>query len=124
MDKSPTERNRALTGEHLANERTFLAWQRTAISTMGFGVVIARMNHSPGVHDSGIRMALNEWHVGILFVLGGILSACFAGLRYFKAQKSIESGGYAPNNTGIAISAAINGIMGLFVLWFLIAISL
>ena len=29
--------------EHLANERTFLAWVRTSIALMGFGVVIARL---------------------------------------------------------------------------------
>jgi putative membrane protein len=125
MDKDKTtDRNATLTREHLANERTFLAWQRTAIATMGFGVVIARLNHAPGAHDPGLRAALNEWHVGVLFVLAGILSAVLSATRYFKAQKSIEAGGYAPNNTTIAVSALINALMGLFVLIFLIVISL
>ena len=30
--------------DHAANERTFLAWVRTAISIVGFGLVTARLN--------------------------------------------------------------------------------
>lgn len=30
--------------EHQANERTFLAWLRTALSLIGFGFAIARFN--------------------------------------------------------------------------------
>ncbi|MGE3820062.1 MAG: YidH family protein, partial [Isosphaeraceae bacterium] len=29
--------------DHLANERTFLAWVRTALGLIGFGFVLARM---------------------------------------------------------------------------------
>ncbi|CBN54906.1 MULTISPECIES: YidH family protein [Kamptonema] len=29
--------------DHLANERTYLAWMRTAIALMGFGVAIVRL---------------------------------------------------------------------------------
>ena len=29
--------------DHLANERTFLAWVRTAIALLGFGVLIAKL---------------------------------------------------------------------------------
>lgn len=32
----------AALNDHLANERTLLAWLRTAISLMGFGLVVAR----------------------------------------------------------------------------------
>ncbi len=35
--------NSSRTREHLANERTYLAWIRIAIAMMGFGVVIVRL---------------------------------------------------------------------------------
>src|ERR1700689_5438043 len=31
--------------DHLANERTYLAWTRTGVAIMGFGVVIARLRY-------------------------------------------------------------------------------
>ena len=41
------------TRDHLANERTFLAWVRTSIALMGFGVVIAKLRFL--VLDTGLR---------------------------------------------------------------------
>ena len=40
--ESAKRRNPSRVRDHLANERTYLAWMRTAISLMGFGVVIVR----------------------------------------------------------------------------------
>lgn len=33
--------------EHAANERTFLAWVRTAVAVIGFGLVVGRMGNEP-----------------------------------------------------------------------------
>jgi putative membrane protein len=49
--------------DHLANERTFLAYVRTSLALVGFGFVIARLG--PG---STISLAS-----GIVMVLGGIV---------------------------------------------------
>jgi putative membrane protein len=38
-------RNPSRVRDHLANERTYLAWMRSAIALMGFGVVIVRLRH-------------------------------------------------------------------------------
>jgi putative membrane protein len=37
--------------DHLANERTYLAWIRTGIATMGFGVVIAKLRFILPAHE-------------------------------------------------------------------------
>ena len=57
--------------DHLANERTYLAWMRTAISLMGFGVVIVRLrllqvplNPNPGM----------GWKLGLMFSLVGLMT--------------------------------------------------
>jgi putative membrane protein len=39
LDKSNPNRIR----DHLANERTYLSWMRSAIALMGFGVLIVRI---------------------------------------------------------------------------------
>ena len=35
--------------DHLANERTFLAWFRTAISLLGFGILIAKLRFAVAI---------------------------------------------------------------------------
>lgn len=36
--------------DHLANERTFLAWLRTAVNVMALGLAIAKLVHVGGGH--------------------------------------------------------------------------
>jgi len=115
-----TKRNSSLTAAHLANERTFLAWQRTAIAMMGFGIVIAKLKRTVLIESSPYAGAVNEWHLGSFLVLGGLLSAVFAATRYFQTQKHIESGEYAPNNMGIIISAGVCVIVAVIMLVFLL----
>ena len=114
------DRNAALTREHLANERTFRAWQRTAIAMMGFGIVIAKLKRSIIAEGNSSSGTINEWHLGSFLVLAALLASVMAAWRYFKAQKSIESGAYAPNNAGIAISAAICALAAALMLVFLL----
>ncbi|MEB3124291.1 MAG: DUF202 domain-containing protein [Synechococcales bacterium] len=42
-DKNQQKRNLNRIRDHLANERTYLSWMRSAIAFMGFGVVIVRL---------------------------------------------------------------------------------
>lgn len=60
-----TQRSSDRVREHLANERTYLAWMRTAIALMGFGVVIVRIQvfRPPLLPNSG-----NSWKLGLFFL--------------------------------------------------------
>src|SRR5436190_14363382 len=60
---------------HLANERTYLAWMRTAIALMGFGVVIVRLRalHPPMSPTPG-----NGWKLGLIFALVGLVTVLFS----------------------------------------------
>jgi putative membrane protein len=84
--------------DHAANERTFLAWVRTAIATMAFGFLVERF-------DLFIRFASREigastatpqarnvadW-AGLAFVLMGIAMIAIAALRFFQTAKQIDS---------------------------------
>lgn len=68
--------------DHLANERTFLAWIRTSISIIVFGFVVAKFgitlreflliqNHT--VKESGASLS-----IGIGFMIIGILRGYFS----------------------------------------------
>lgn len=65
--------------EHAANERTFLAWVRTAIAVIGFGVAIGRLgNHTP-----------SPWTEVALFITGGVV-VLLSYLRMRTKQREID----------------------------------
>lgn len=43
MAEKPVRRNPNRIRDHLANERTYLSWMRSAIALMGFDVLIVRL---------------------------------------------------------------------------------
>jgi putative membrane protein len=89
------------TSDHLANERTFLAWIRTSISVIGLGFVVAkfsvwlrelgvRLDEPAGGRRSGLSLPLG---LGMMAV-GGLLSV-IAAWRYHAVRRAIEQGGSA-----------------------------
>ncbi|WP_295797559.1 DUF202 domain-containing protein [uncultured Microbulbifer sp.] len=68
--------------EHAANERTFLAWIRTAIAVVGFGIAIGRL---------GSRIP-SPWTEVALFVTGGVV-VFLSYLRMRAKQKEIDTPG-------------------------------
>jgi putative membrane protein len=83
--------------DHAANERTFLAWVRTAIAVMAFGFVIERFDlflqiAAPQV--AGRQLAPhNQWFAniaGLAFIVVGVVMIVIAGVRFVKTAKDIE----------------------------------
>lgn len=65
---------------HAANERTFLAWVRTAIAVIGFGLAAARLDDIP----------TTVWSEFLLLASGGLVIV-FAYLRMLSVRKRIIS---------------------------------
>jgi len=83
--------------EHLANERTLLAWARTAITfiALGFGVsrfdvFLRQLRVEHG--DAGGPSASFSAAIGIVFVAAGLLTAAAGVVRFFQARGQIEEG--------------------------------
>ncbi len=76
--------------DHLANERTFLAWLRTAVALMGFGVLIARMNwvipSASARHDLANAVAL-----GLFLSCIGLAMIPYALWHYFATRRAIDN---------------------------------
>jgi len=84
--------------EHLANERTFLAWVRTSVSIISLGFVVAKFGlwlhelaarFAPGtvVHGSGLSGPIG---MGMI-AFGGAL-ALLAGWRFHVVNRQIDRG--------------------------------
>lgn len=103
-DGRPGQNDRATAqhvSDHLANERTFLAWIRTALAIIGLGFVAAKFglylrllaaNQGSALHSTGTSPAL-----GVALVGFGAAIVLLALGRYLINRRLIEQGAYRPS---------------------------
>jgi putative membrane protein len=99
--------------DHLANERTYLAWMRTAIALLGFGVLIARLRYlvSPNIPGTG-----HGWAVGFMLACIGLMTVCLSTWHYFSVLNCIEGNVYTPNRRWVILFSMVVILMGAGVL--------
>jgi putative membrane protein len=108
--------------DHLANERTFLAWVRTSLGLIGLGFVLARMGlflrqlSGAGPVHEGRRIGLQAGHEflisGVAFLLVGTAVCALSGRRYGANRKAIDTGHYEPAHATVALLTALVVIGG------------
>ncbi|RDS79656.1 DUF202 domain-containing protein [Dyella monticola] len=83
--------------DHAANERTYLAWVRTAITVMAFGFLLERFDiflsyasRAGGQPISNLHTRASEW-LGLMLLLFGALIVLFATFRFYRNRKLISS---------------------------------
>jgi putative membrane protein len=84
--------------DHAANERTFLAWVRTAMAIMAFGFLVQKFDlflriaaQSLGGRSASASSDLIGTTAGLLLiVLGGAMMA-FAAIRFRKTSLAIDA---------------------------------
>src|SRR3954454_5710691 len=77
--------------DHLANERTYLAWLRTALTVMALGIAVASFGHQ--VRGSSAV-------AGGLLVAVGAVGVVLGTMRYRAVIRELESGSYAIGRRG------------------------
>ena len=114
--------------EHSANERTFLAWIRTAIAVIAFGFVLEKFNlfivalaaSSSTEVSKAIRTDRLSGPIGsegFAFMLTGVVLIALGYWRFVSNQKLIE--GAEPRQTGgikaeIAVSAILVALVAVY----------
>lgn len=79
-----------------ANERTYLAWIRTAVSLMGFGFLIERFDvflvytTRGAALNSGLHLRASEWLGLGMILLGGVL-ILLATRSYYRNARLIRA---------------------------------
>jgi len=86
--------------DHLANERTLLAWTRTSIGIMAFGFVVVKFS----LFVKQVSLVLGKEYimpsrgysaiVGILLVAVGASTTVFSYIRYKRTEKQLNEGVY------------------------------
>ncbi|EPB82682.1 hypothetical protein HMPREF1544_10585 [Mucor circinelloides 1006PhL] len=99
----------AVARDHMANERTYLAWVRTSLSIISIGVAITQlfrldkdMLKDPAMADDMVAIGKP---LGMTFIVIGLFYMIFAFIRYFHSQVAMTKG-YFPASRGIVIVAS------------------
>lgn len=81
--------------QHLANERTFLAWLRTAISIIGVGFLVTNLHFTMRATLSPLGDQLAAI-IGILSVGVGIVTIIVSAVAYVRKVEAINSQTFRP----------------------------
>ena len=85
--------------DHAANERTFLAWVRTAIAVMAFGFLVARFNLFLRIAATSLAGAGRPAPVpgggfgaaaGIVLIIAGTIMVGVATARFVRNARAID----------------------------------
>ena len=90
---------------HASNERTFLAWVRTAVAIVGFGLAASRLGQTTPPF----------WSAYLMFAAGGTV-VVIAWLRMRHVRKRIDLEDRLPDDDGPADVFLLVLVIALFVL--------
>jgi putative membrane protein len=87
--------------DHAANERTFLAWVRTAIAVMAFGFLVAKFNlflrmAAQSLTGEGRQISAAPGGgfgdiAGLLLIIAGTAMVAMAAVRFIRTGRAIDS---------------------------------
>lgn len=117
-----------LATDHLANERTFLAWIRTGIALVVFGFAIGRfavaVREFLQIQGRSFQSAgLTVW-AGIVAMLGGVVLTFVGLFRYRRTRAQLEAGIFQPAGFVIDLVSVLTALFGLALAAYLVFISL
>lgn len=99
-EAAPTRRSDTATRDHLANERTYLAWVRTAVTFVGLGFAVDRLL----IDDPAGRV------LGVAMMAAGGAMMIPALLSHRRTERAIASGDEAkPLRFGTPMAVLVVG---------------
>ena len=94
--------------DHLANERTFLAWIRTALALVGVGIGLLKITTISNV-------------AGYSVIVLGVFTLLNASWRYFHVMRLMMEGKFQPNV--VSILTMVTMILGVVVLFVYLSLT-
>lgn len=119
-ENKPNRRNSSRIRDHLANERTYLAWMRTAIALMGFGVLIARVRL---LQSSNFSTPGNGWKIGFSFAIVGLLTVILSTQHYFAIRYDIDEDTYEPTDRWVILFSLAIVLLGSGAIYYFFTVS-
>ena len=105
--------------DHAANERTFLAWVRTAIAVMAFGFVIEKFDlflRYAAPQSAQLQIAPHGGALanaaGLAFIVLGVAMIALSAVRFIRTTRAIESTENVPS-PGAQLDLTLAALVGL-----------
>jgi putative membrane protein len=113
--------------DHLANERTFLAWVRTSVAIVVFGFAIGRfaiamrqLTAFQGVASK--TTGLSVW-MGMSSILAGVVMVVAGLVRYRKVRAQLDQGKFEPAGFIVDLVTILTALFGLALAGYLIYVE-
>jgi len=110
--------------DHLANERTFLAWVRTGVSIVVFGFAIGRfslaMRQLTALQGNEVRTAGMSVWMGAASMVAGVALVVAGLVRYRKTRTQIDAGTFEPAGFVLDLVTVLTVLFGLALAAYLI----
>lgn len=120
------QKKRGNPSDHLANERTFLAWMRTSVGIMAFGFVVVKFS----LFVRQISLILGKTNimqnrgystiVGIVLVAVGTVTSILSYIRYRQTEKQLREGDYDHSSLLITVLTAFIFLVSVLLIAYLI----
>ncbi len=104
--------------QHLANERTYLAWIRTAISITGVGFLTTSLHFT-------IKLSSNPYINILVIVLGifacviGFITGVLSTIQYSRKRREIQAGIFIPSNHSIIFVSILFSLLVFMIFMYL-----
>ena len=113
--------------DHLANERTFLAWVRTSVAVVVFGFAIGRFaialrqlaqfqGHVPKTTGLSVWMGMSSILAGVVMVVAGLM-------RYRKTRAQLDQGKFEPAGFIVDLVTILTALFGLALAGYLLYVE-
>jgi len=111
--------------DHLANERTFLAWVRTSLGLIGLGFVLARMGlflrqfgatlAAPGALTRDAHAGHEFLLTGVAFLVSGTALGGYSGWLYARNRRALDADQFVPAAGAVLTLTAVVVLGGLVI---------
>jgi putative membrane protein len=113
--------------DHLANERTFLAWVRTSVAIVVFGFAIGRfaiaMRQLTEFQGRASKSTgLSVW-MGMSSILAGVVMVVAGLARYRKTRAQLDEGKFEPAGFIVDLVTILTALFGLALAGYLIYVQ-
>jgi len=104
------ENSGSVARDHLASERTFLAYMRTSLAIASSGVALIQL-FSAASHTSLQKISVYVRPLGASTVIVGLLVLFIGITRYFTVQVALTKGVFPVARLGIGFVAMMLGVL-------------
>jgi putative membrane protein len=121
----PEDSNKA--SNHLANERTFLAWVRTSVAIVVFGFAIGRfaiaLRQLTAFQGHPAKTTgLSVW-MGMISIVAGVVMVIAGLVRYRKTRTLLDEGKFEPAGFLVDLVTILTVLFGLGLAGYLIYVE-